>query len=490
MAQCSQMISSIDSEIAEMSCDQLASPHATLMRTAAQWVLPEPEHAEALIERLRKIPTALEQAMGRFRAAVKKGRPPARITVARSLSMLDGYLASPVERDMFVTVRGPENWAGEPAWREQLSSTVREVVRPAFRRYRDAFERDLLRVARPDDRCGLGWVENGENLYANAVVEHTTLDLDPQDIHEAGLDEIEQKLAGEFAMIGERAFGDRDAATVLGRLLADPDLRYSSEEEILTMAEDILERAKDAMSGWFGVLPRADCVIAPVPEFIAKDSPAAYYLQPAPDGSRPGTYFVNLHNPTQRLRFQAEAVAYHEAIPGHHLQLAIAGERKEIPAFQRHIGATSYAEGWGLYAERLAEEMGLYSNDVQRLGMLSTDSWRAARLVVDTGIHARGWNRSKAVEYLSANAAVSLREAEIEVDRYIVNEVDRYIGWPGQALAYKIGQREIFRLRDAARGALGGAFDITGFHDTVLTSGPVTLPILEGLVDEWVTGRR
>ncbi len=188
-------------------------------------------------------------------------------------------------------------------------------------------------------------------------------------------------------------------------------------------------------------------MIAPIPEFMAKDLPAAHYMPPAPDGSRPGTFYVNLTDPQERMKYQAEAIGFHESIPGHHLQLAIAGELEHIPTFQRYMGATSFVEGWGLYTERLADEMGLYSNDLQRLGMLSADSWRAGRLVVDTGMHAKGWSRDQAVDFLVDHTAVARSEAEVEVDRYV--------GWPGQALAYRLGQREILRLREKARDALG-----------------------------------
>ncbi len=455
--------------------------HTALLRTTTQWGFPEPTHAEAVLDRLRAIPVALDQALERFRNALHKGRPPARINVQRSLSLLDGYLASPLETDVFLNLRGPQEWDGEEGWRDQLGTIVRDFIRPAFQRYRDAFETDLLPVARPDDRSGLLWVEGGAEIYANAVSEHTTLPLDPETIHHIGVEEIVEELNAEYAPIGERVFGTAVVPDILHRLRDDPDLRFSTPEEIMTMAEHTLERAKSVMGDWFGVLPKADCIIAPVPEFIAQDVPAAYYLPPAPDGSRPGTYFVNLAEPTEKLRFQAEAIGFHEAIPGHHLQLAISGELEHIPMFQRHMGATAYAEGWGLYAERLADEQGLYSNDLQRLGMLSTDSLRAGRLVVDTGIHAKGWSRQQAIDFLLDNTAVSRQEIEVEVDRYI--------GWPGQALAYKIGQREIFRLRTEARQKLGERFDIKGFHDTVLTSGPVTMPILASLIDEWVAGR-
>jgi uncharacterized protein (DUF885 family) len=481
IGECRKNVAVIDSEIAEMRSDQLVSPHASLMHVVPQWMFPEPEHAEAYIERLHAIPRALEQALVRYRSAIGKGRPPARLTVIRSLSMLDGYLAAPTDTDMFAIVGGPQEWDGDAAWRDRLLAIVRDTLRPAVQKYRDVFESELLPVARPDDRCGLTWVEGGDEIYATAVTEHTGLELSPDEIHEIGMDDIKGRMAAEYAEIGERAFGTREVPAILDHLRKDPDLRFSDSDEIMDMARDILARAKGAIGEWFGVLPQADCLIAPIPEYMAKDLPAAYYMPPAPDGSRPGTYYVNLVDPQEKMKFQAEAVAFHESIPGHHLQLAIAGELEHIPTFQRYMGATTFMEGWGLYAERLADEMGLYSNDLQRLGMLSTDSWRSARLVVDTGMHAKGWSRDQAVDFLVDNTAVARSEAEVEIDRYI--------GWPGQALAYRIGQREIFRLREKARTALGDRFDIKGFHDTVLTSGPVTMPILQWLVDEWLSNQ-
>jgi uncharacterized protein (DUF885 family) len=478
IGECRKNVAAIDSEIAEMQSDQLVSPHATMMHVVPQWMFPEIQHADAYLSRLKAIPGVLDQAFDRFRSAISKGRPPARLTVVRSLSMLDGYLASSLDTDMFATVGGPQGWNGEETWRGKLRSIVSRSIRPAVQRYRDAFESELLPVARPDDHCGLTWVEGGDQIYATAVTQHTGLELTPDEIHEIGMDDVKVRLATEYSEIGEKVFATGDVATILDHLRDDLDLRYSHPEEIMSMAQDILERARAAIGDWFGVLPQAECLIAPIPEFIAKDLPTAHYMPPAPDGSRPGTFYINLVDPQERMRFQAEAIGFHESIPGHHLQLAIAGELRHIPTFQRYMGATSFMEGWGLYAERLADEMGLYSSDLQRLGMLSTDSWRAGRLVVDTGMHAKGWSRDQAVDFLVDNTAVARSEAEVEVDRYV--------GWPGQALAYRLGQREIFRLREKARTALGDRFDIKGFHDTVLMAGPVTMSILEWLTDDWV----
>ena len=219
-------------------------------------------------------------------------------------------------------------------------------------------------------------------------------------------------------------------------------------------------------------------MVVDIPEVVAKDATIAYYLPPATGGARPGSYYLNVSEPETRTIFESESLAFHESIPGHHLQIAIAQELEGLPEFRRHTWITAFGEGWGLYTERLSDEMGLYSGDLERLGILSFDSWRAGRLVVDTGLHALGWSRQEAIDYLLANSPLAPNN--------IVNEVERYIGWPGQALAYKTGQQEIMRLRAEAQSALGPAFDIRAFHDVVLSSGAVTLPVLRIPVEEWM----
>ena len=236
------------------------------------------------------------------------------------------------------------------------------------------------------------------------------------------------------------------------------------------------------MPAWFGRLPEADCVVMPIPEHEEEHSVLGYYWQPAADGSRPGQYYLNTRLPERRPRYESEALAYHESIPGHHLQIAIAQELTGIPEFRRHRGVTAFDEGWGLYTERLADEMGLYSSDLDRLGILAFDAWRACRLVLDTGIHALGWTRQQAIDYMRDNSPVMIEN--------IINEVDRYISWPGQALAYKTGQLEILRLRAWAEAELGERFDIRAFHDAVLLQGAVPLPTLDDLVARFVARAR
>jgi uncharacterized protein (DUF885 family) len=465
----------IDLRLAELASDQMEGIHADLLITAAQLRAPEPEHATMALERARQFGRMLAQASERFRQGLAAGRTPARINVERSINQVDGYLSSPLESDPFANLAGPDDWDGLEAWRGQLTDIVRDDLRPAFARYRDVLRDELLPVARPDDRAGLQWLDDGAELYQALIEIHTGLPLTPDELHAIGRAEATEDLPAQYVELGGRELGTTELPEIFARLLDDPALRYRDGDEILAHARACLDAAGEAMGDWFGILPQAPCELRPVPDYLAADAPAAYYTPPAPDGSRPGEYHVNLHEPTDRGRAETASIAFHEAIPGHHLQLAIATERTDLPAFRRlSWGHTAFVEGWALYTERLADEMGLYESDVDRLGMLASDSWRACRLVVDTGLHTMGWTRQQAIDFMRANAPVNREE--------IVVEVDRYIGMPGQALAYKVGQREIRRLRDEARGALGPDFDIKAFHDTVLGAATISLRVLRDRV--------
>ena len=471
-------VAAVDQRLIELQSDQMTGYHVELLQAVPVMSAPDPDSARMLAERFRQVPKALQQAGERFLEGAGAGRTPAAICVSRSANVIEGYLSSPVDQDLFATVTGPADWDGEPEWRNTLAGIVRDDIRPAFRRLADVLTNELLPQARDDDHCGLSWLDDGPELYATLVAHHTTVDIPAERIHQIGTEEVTEKLPAEYAEVGQRLFGISDPSAILERLRTDPSLRYDTGDEIMADARRAFESAMEAMGDWFGRLPQSPCAIEEVPEFLAADSPTAYYFPPAGDGSRGGTYYVNVHLPENKARYETASIAFHEAIPGHHLQIAIATELTDLPRFRRFsLANTAYVEGWGLYSERLAEEMGLYRDDMDRMGMLAADSMRACRLVVDTGLHAMGWSRSKAVDFMAANMPVSVEEVTVEVDRYI--------GMPGQALAYKLGQREIFRAREDARSRLGGAFDIKGFHDTVLGSGAVGLPMLAELVDTW-----
>ncbi|WP_228818274.1 DUF885 domain-containing protein [Nocardia transvalensis] len=461
----------------EMASDQFNGVHVGVFTLAPQTNAPTPENAFALVQRYRQFGTLFEQAAQRFRAGLAAGRTPARITIERSLHQLDGYLASDPTTDPFVTFPGPPDWDGETEWRAALSEVAREVIRPALHSYRNVLAEELLPVARPDDKAGLCWLgDDGEDIYRRLLRQHTTLDdLGAEQIHEMGLAALEQ-LRDEYARLGERLFGLGDQAEIFARLHGDPALHYTEPAEIMADTRRAFAAASAEMPNWFGRLPEQSCDIVPVPEFLAADVPGAYYFAPAADGSRPGTYFVNLHDPRSRPRYQTRAIAFHEGIPGHHLQLTIANELDHLPRFQRResFANTAFVEGWALYTERLADEMGLYVDDLARVGMLAADSFRSCRLVVDTGLHAMGWSRQQALDFMIANAPIGRTEIETEIDRYIAS--------PGQAVAYKVGQLEILRQRARVTERLGDRFDIKAFHDVVVGSGSVSLPVLRELV--------
>ena len=478
-AELDDAVDAIDRRLVELQSDQMTGFHVGLLQSVPVMSAPDAASAEMLVERFRQIPRALEQAMARFLDGLAAGRLPAAICVSRSANMIEGYLASAIDSDVFVTVAGPAAWDGESDWRATLTDVTRDVVRPAYRRFADNLGAQLLPDARDDDHTGLCWLDDGLELYATLAAHHTTVDLAPEVIHAIGMQEVTETLPAEYAEVGGRLFGITDPVAVLHRLRTDPELRYRTGEEIMADARAAFDAGSAAMAEWFGRLPQSPCAIEEVPAFLAADSPSAYYFPPAGDGSRGGTYYVNTHHPEDKARYETASIAFHEAIPGHHLQLAIAAELTDLPSFRRFsLSNTAYVEGWGLYAERLADEMGLYRSDLERIGMLAADSIRACRLVVDTGLHALGWTRAQAIAFMAANTPVSVEEVTVEIDRYI--------GMPGQALAYKIGQREIFRVRQDARSRLGDRFDIAGFHDAALGSGAVRLPVLGELIDAWV----
>jgi uncharacterized protein (DUF885 family) len=359
---------------------------------------------------------------------------------------------------------------------ERRDRLVAEVVRPALTRYREFLATEVAGQGRPDDRPGLCWLEDGEAHYAALARMHTTTDHTPKELHRLGLDVL-AGLEAEYAELGGREFGLTDPAQVRRRLRTDESLRWRDVEEMLETARAAIARATAAAPDWFPRVPDAECVVRAVPEADAPVAPAAYYMPPALDGSRPGVYYTNTHEVHTRDRFIAETVAFHEAVPGHHFAEALAQDLTGLPRLRRIALITAYSEGWALYTERLADEMGLFSGDVMRLGMVAEDSVRAARLVVDTGLHALRWTREQCVEFLRAHTVLS----EVEVQ----SETDRYIECPGQALAYMTGRLEILRLRRFAEEKLGEAFAIKDFHDVVLGGGPLPLKVLGDVVRAW-----
>lgn len=474
-------IASIDSRMVEFTItDLFVSPASVLLAMLPMVALSDQAHARAYLDRLAAIPAHLDQAGDRHRAGVQAGRLPVARLVEAAVKHLDRYLADPAADPLALPVppADDETFAADFARRRERVLT--DVVRPAFARYRDVLADEVLPHGRSTDVPGLCWLPDGERIYADLVTVHTTTVRTPDDLHRTGL-EIIERLAADYAEIGRRVFGTDDVTEIFHLLRTDSRVRWRDAEQLLDTARSAIARAEQAAPRWFGRLPEQRCEVRPVPESDAAGAAPAFYVPPAMDGSRPGVYYANTYQVTRRPRHVAESTAFHEAVPGHHLQLSLALGLTELPLLRRIANVNAYTEGWGLYAERLADEMGLYSDDLASLGMLAADSMRAGRLVVDTGLHAKGWSRETAVDFLSRNTPM----AEVEIE----SEVDRYIAWPGQALSYMVGRLEIMRMREFAQRALGERFDVRAFHDLVLGGGPLPLSVLDGVVSEWVRAR-
>jgi uncharacterized protein (DUF885 family) len=428
------------------------------------------EQERNFLSRLAEIPEYLAAAAGRHRGGVAAGRLPVRRRVAAALTAIDDYLANPAGDPL----RRPPLHDSRDAERDRL---LADVVRPAFRAYRQVLSEEIAPHSRDDDRPGLCWLPGGEANYVALAHTHTTTRHTPEELHRIGLDLLE-RLDEEYATMGSGVFGPSTAEQVRQRMRADPAMRWDSAEAMLASARATIHRAEQAAPRWFGLIPAQRCGLDATPSDHAPHTSAASYLPGALDGSRAGTFYLNTYRATERDRWVVEANAFHEAVPGHHFQITLAQHLTELPALRRFAWINSYFEGWALYCERLADEIGLYSGDVARLGMLANDSLRAARLVVDTGLHAFGWSRDRVVDFLREKTVMN----EVEVQQ----ETDRYIEDPGQALSYMVGRLEIQRLRATAEAELGDGFDIRAFHDLVLGGGPLPMDVLDDVVRGWI----
>ena len=467
----------IDHRFFVSAIDPYLGPHMSLLSDSRQNTVNSMSQAESLLGRYSRIPEYLAGALELHRKNADQGMTPAMASIERVFSQIDGYLSSGLEDDGFLALQVPDG-PGSDTWKDRATDLVQDSIRPAFEQYRAGLAEHIAPLARPDDKCGLVWMTQGEEIYASLIHEYTQLDETPQRIHDIGQHWATQVNAAEWAEIGQKAFGLGTMDEVFERLHNDPSLRFSSEDEMLEHARGAIDRAWNEVDDWFGARPETLCTVVPVPPATAPAMPPAYYMQPPIDGSRPGTYFLNTYKPEERDKFEYESIHFHEAIPGHHFDRSLASEIEGIPLPRRYARVYAHTEGWGLYSERLADEMGLYSSAVDRLGMVSADAWRAGRLVTDTGIHALGWSRQQAIEYLQRWTPIGLLTIE--------QEVDRYIGMSGHALSYKMGQLEIMRLRKEAEESLGDRFDIKGFHDTMLINGAMPLPMLSEAVSAWV----
>ena len=446
-----------------------------------QMFVPDSESADMLLKRLELYKRLFTQIADVQMVGLKSNRVATERNLLRTIDQLENYLGSSLEEDPLLLVNfSPEiSESFISDWREKAKKIIDLNIRPTVLAYLEQLKSDHIPKGRSDEHSGIMWIDGGEETYLRALRKYTGhKNITVKEVHEVGLSEIE-RLKKEFFEIGENVFpGVSTPEEVLQKMQTEPSMRYESKEQMLQLAVDTIERAYKPLDQWFTVFPKSPCKVLPVPAESEQHAPPAYYYPPLPDGSRDGTYFLNTYKAETKSIFEAESVAFHEAIPGHHLDRTIAVELQDVPEFQKYVASTAFVEGWGLYSEQLANEMGLYSNDVQQLGRLGNDAWRACRLVLDTGMHGMGWSRDKAIEFFRANSPIEEINAEIETDRYIA--------WPGQACSYKMGQLKIEELRRKAENELGNNFDIRLFHDEVLCDGGITLPILENKIEAFI----
>ena len=447
-----------------------------------QMFVPDMESADLLLKRLELYKNLYNQIATVQKQGLQSNRVGTERNLKRTIDQLESYLATSLDTDPLLLVNfSPEIDASEiDSWKGKAKGIIESHIRPSVLSYLEQLQNDHLPKGRSDEHPGIMWIEGGEEAYLRSLRRYTGhKDTTVKEVHEIGMSEIE-RLKKEFFEIGKEVFpGVTTPEEVLQKMQTEPSMRYESKEQMIQLAVDTIERAYKPLEEWFTVFPKSSCKVLPVPAESEQHAPPAYYYPPLPDGSRDGTYFLNTYKAETKSIFEAESVAFHEAIPGHHLDRTIAVELQDVPNFQKYVASTAFVEGWGLYAEQLANEMGLYSSDVQQLGRLGNDAWRACRLVLDTGMHGMGWSRDKAVEFFRANSPIEELNANVETDRYIA--------WPGQACSYKMGQLKIEEQRRKAEDALGENFDIRYFHDEVLCDGGITLPILENKIDAFIT---
>jgi uncharacterized protein (DUF885 family) len=437
---------------------------------------------ESWIARLRAFPRLVDQTIDLMRLGMKERILWPKVVMDRVPAQLDKQIVDDPEASPFFAPfkRIPDSSGAD---RERLEgagrSAVAEAVIPAMRKFR-AFLVDEYLPACPE-QAGIWTMPEGEKIYASRARSYTTTELTPREIHEIGLKEV-ARIRARMETIREEVGFEGTLEQFFEHLRTDPKFFFATPEELLDGYRAIAKRIDPHIVEVVKTHPRAPYGVVPIPDTIAPDTTTAYYNAPAEDGSRAGRYYVNLYRPETRPKWEMMALSLHEAVPGHHLQIAIAQELGEVPKFRRFGGYTAFTEGWALYAESLGEDMGLFDDPYSRFGQLTYEMWRAVRLVVDTGMHSMKWDRQKAIDYFMQNAA------KTELD--VTNEIDRYITMPGQALAYKIGELKMKELRAKASKELGARFDLREFHDVVLGSGALPLDILERNVDEWIAGKK
>lgn len=431
------------------------------------------------LQRMGEFTPWVDNAIARMQEGIEAGVVQPRVLIERTLPQLQAHMVDDVSESIFhkPLAQFPESFSA--ADRQRLTDAYEQAIAqrfvPAYTKLHDYLRDDYLPATRAD--VGLVHQPNGKKWYDTKVREHTTTDLSADDIHQIGLQQVALLRAGMERIKDEVNF-EGDLPDFFNHLRTDKQFQYESEAQLLQAYEDVRSSIDEGLPNLFDIAPKAPYVIKPIESFRAASAAAAQYNSPAPDGSKPGVFYVNTYDLPSRPTYLREALSIHEAAPGHHFQIAIAQELEGLPAFRKFDHVTAYVEGWGLYTESLGKDLGLYTDPYQEFGALTMAMWRACRLVVDTGMHAKGWSRERAIEYMQDNTALSHGD--------IVAEVERYVALPGQALAYMIGRLKLLELREKSQQALGEQYDIRDYHRVVLSDGSLPLFILEQQVDQWI----
>ncbi len=454
----------------------------TLNQTSSRLRFTTLQDYEDWLVRMSKVGTVVEQAIARAERGRKDGYVSPAILMERVPDQIATQLVevgtdSPFYEE-FVEMPDTISEDDQKRLRASAVETIDDIVVPAYRDLARYFEKTYLPGSR--DSVGLSNLPNGSSWYEFLARNFTTTSMTPDDIHRLGLNEV-KRIRDEMQLIIDDVEFDGDFQAFLTFLRTDPQFYYDDPDELYEAYLATCKRIDPELVKLFGKLPRMPYGVKPIPAATAPDTTTAYYSRPAADGSRAGTYWVNLYMPEVRPKYEIEVLSVHEAMPGHHLQLALQQELGNMPNFRRFSGFTAFVEGWGLYSESLGYDLGLYKDPYSHFGALTYEMWRAVRLVVDTGLHYKGWTRQQAIDFFTDNAA--------KTEHDIVNEIDRYIGNPGQALAYKIGQLKILSLRESAETQLGEDFDVRAFHDELLGAGALPLDILEQRMDAWIASQ-
>lgn len=426
------------------------------------------EDGEALLLRMKAMPTFFANYASNLREGMQQGRVAARIPVEKTISQLEGLLKTHPQESPYAEAVKRLPVKLRVKYMPLVIAAVETHVSPSYRQFHQFLKDEYLPKSRKD-KVGISNIPGGMEAYRTLIRKHTTDDKTPDELHQIGRDELTE-IRKQMGTIAVKMGHKGSLESFLNKVRHETKNFFSSRKEVLDDAKQQVARAQAKLPLYFGKLPKTQLIVEPIEGYKEKNDAAARYYSAPSDLSRPGIYFINTYDPPSRPRFVMAALAAHEAVPGHHLQIAVALEQKGLPVFRRNSQFNAFTEGWGLYSEILGEEMGLYQDDLSRLGMLAYQAWRASRLVVDTGLHSLGWSRQQAINFMKDNTPLS--------DKEIIAEVDRTITWPGQALSYKVGQREIMALRRESQGAGGQKFDIRAFHDAVLENGSIPLPVL------------